>query len=74
MTVWYTVYMFVKRMTKPERWVVHVDPLTAASIKTLAVAKHQSVGYTLDQAVEYFARKIKFDKDKPLQWALPDDF
>jgi hypothetical protein len=58
-----------------QRWVVNnVDTLTVASIKVLATSKHQSVGYTLDQAVEYFSRKVKFTKEHPLKWELPDDF
>jgi hypothetical protein len=58
-----------------QRWVIHnVDPLTIASIKTLAIAKRQSIGYTLDQAVEYFCRKVQLSKDQPLKWTLPDDF
>lgn len=57
------------------RWVIqNVDALTIASIKTLAATSHQSIGHTLDQAVEYFCRKLVFDKDKPLKWTLPDDF
>ena len=56
------------------RWVVQCDPLTAASIKVLAAAQHKSIGYTLDQAVEYFSRKVQFTKDEPLKWRLPDDF
>jgi hypothetical protein len=59
---------------RPQRWVVHCDPLTIAAIKTLAAAKKQSIGYTLDQAVEYFSRKVQFVEDKPLHWMLPDDF
>lgn len=59
---------------KKDRWVVHCDPLTIAAIKTLAVAKKQSIGYTLDQAVEYFSRKVQFSEDTPLKWELPDDF
>lgn len=56
------------------RWVVHCDPLTIASVKVLAATKKQSIGYTLDQAVEYFGRKVQFEKEHPLKWELPDDF
>jgi hypothetical protein len=56
------------------RWVVHCDPLTVAAVKALAASGHYSIGYVLDQAVEYFSRKVQFDEDKPLQWVLPDDF
>jgi antitoxin component of RelBE/YafQ-DinJ toxin-antitoxin module len=61
-------------LSKKQRWVVHCDDLTVATLKTLAATSHQSIGYTLDQAVEYFARKVQFEKDKPLKWSLPDDF
>lgn len=57
-----------------DRWVVHCDPLTIATVKALAAAKKQSIGYTLDQAIEYFSRKVQLDKDKPLKWELPHDF
>jgi hypothetical protein len=58
-----------------QRWVVNnVDSLSVASLKVLAASKGQSIGYTLDQAIEYFSRKVVFDKDKPLSWSLPDDF
>ncbi len=58
-----------------QRWVVlHVDRLTVEAIKSLAAMSQQSIGYTLDQAVEYFARKVNYDPEQPRKWYLPDDF
>lgn len=58
-----------------QRWVINgVDPLTVEAIKVLATSKRQSIAFTLDQAVEYFSRKVVFDKNMPLKWSLPDDF
>lgn len=57
-----------------DRWVVHCDPLTIAAVKALAASKKQSVGKTLDQAVEYFSRKVRIDPNRRLNWELPDDF
>ncbi len=58
-----------------QRWVVNnVDELTIAAVKTLATSKGYSMGYVIDLAVEYFSRKVIFEKDKPLHWSLPDDF
>lgn len=57
-----------------DRWVVWCDPLTIQAIKSLAATKRQSMGRTLDQAVEYFSRKIVIEPDKPLHWQLPEDY
>lgn len=57
------------------RWVIRdVDELTIQAVKSLAASANQSVGYTLDQIVEYFGRKVEFDEDKPLKWHLPSDW
>jgi hypothetical protein len=53
---------------------VWCDPLTIQAIKSLAATKRQSMGRTLDQAVEYFSRKIVIEPDKPLHWQLPEDY
>jgi hypothetical protein len=66
--------MSMSSLGQKQRWVIHCDPLTIAAVKALAASKKQSIGYTLDQAVEYFSRKVTFDGDKPLNWDLPDDF
>jgi hypothetical protein len=66
--------MQVSRREDRQRWVVKCDPLTVAVIKSLAATGHYSMGYVLDMCVEYFGRKVHFDKDKPLQWYPPDDF
>ena len=52
---------------------MHCDELTIASVKTLAATKKWSLGHTLDTIVEYYCRKVSFDKDKPLVWYEPDD-
>jgi hypothetical protein len=62
-------------MRDKQRFVVNnVDSLTVASVKVLATSSHQTMGRILDLAVEYFSRKVVFEKDKPLKWSLPDDF
>ena len=49
------------------RWVLtNVDQLTVDTVK--------SMSYTVDQAVEYFARKITLSSKTPFRWMLPDDF
>jgi antitoxin component of RelBE/YafQ-DinJ toxin-antitoxin module len=62
------------RLSGKQRWVVDCDAKTIASIKVLAASKRQSMGLTLDQAVEYFCRKVVLSKDEPLKWALPGDW
>jgi len=64
-------------VTTPEkqRWVVNnVDELTVATVKVLATSRGYTMGYVIDLAVEYFSRKVIFEKDKTLAWSLPDDF
>ena len=62
-------------MSNKQRWVVNnVDELTIDVVKQLASANKQSMGYTLDQAVEYFSRKIRLSDGPPFTWQLPDDF
>jgi len=74
LTLVYNTYMKVSQVRAKQRWVIDCDPATVAAIKVLAAAKHQPMGATLDLAVEYFSRKVQFEKNKPLQWSLPDDF
>ena len=64
-------------VTTPEkqRWVVNnVDELTVATVKVLATSRGYTMGYVIDLAVEYFSRKVIFEKDKTLAWSLPDVF
>jgi hypothetical protein len=66
--------MSLSSTPEKQRWVVHCDPLTVDAIKALAAGKRQSIGETLDQAVEYFSRKVRLSPDFPSKWSLPDDF
>ena len=53
----------------------HLGRLTARDLRQLETSVPlETLKTVIDLAVEYFSRKVIFEKDKTLAWSLPDAF